>query len=131
MKKIIVNPLLCASIFNLFLFLNLFFLVKPIYDTEEDVYILYLLSGGFGNSPTELLHYNHGLHPYLGYFIKTLFVLNSNINWYSLCLTTSHYIACTIILYYLLKIKPGWGTLFIYLLLFVVFECMFLININF
>ena len=73
MRKIIFNPLLCASLFTLFLFMLFLFLVKPIYDTGEDVYILYLLSGGFGNSPTELLHYNHGLHPYLGYLLKTLF----------------------------------------------------------
>ena len=131
MRKIIFNPLLCASLFTLFLFLHFLFLVKPIYDTGEDVYILYLLSGGFGNSPTELLHYNHGLHPYLGYLLKTLFVLNSNINWYSLALIISHYSACTIILYYLLKNKPNATTLFLYLLLFVVFECRFLITPNF
>jgi len=74
MRKIIFNPLLCASLFNLLLFLVFLFLIKPIYDIEVEVYVLYLLSGGFGNSPTKYLHYDQGMDPYPGYLLKSIFI---------------------------------------------------------
>ncbi len=116
---------------NCVLFIVFFVLCKPIYNTSEDVNILYLLSGGYGNSPTELLHYNHIMHPYLGLVIKNLFVFNDSVNWYTIVLILSHFTACTIILYELFNHNSKLRMFAAYLVLFVVFECNLLMNLNF
>src|SRR5215204_179855 len=117
---------------NLVLFIPFIFFLTPVYNTNEDVYILYLLSGNFGDPPTEVLHYNHLMHPYLNIVIKNLFVFDPNRNWYSITLFLSHYLACCTILHQLLKKsskKPE--SLLWYITLFIIFEGRMLLNINF
>ena len=64
---------------------------------------MYLLSGGFGYSPTNLLHYNYLLHPLIGFFIKNLFILFPSGNGYSIFLLTAHYCGTALIIYCILK----------------------------
>lgn len=92
------NPILLAVLITAIIFVVFFALFHPVYDSREDVYILYLLSGGYGDPPTEMLHYNFGIHPWLGWIIKQFFILNRNINWYTIALLAAHYVSCTIIL---------------------------------
>lgn len=123
--------LLYAILINAALFTLFLLFTHPIYDTNEDVYILYRLSGGFGTAPTELLHYNYGMHPYLGLLLKNLFELTNEVNWYTIALLLSHFIACTVLLFHILsRYKPLTG-ITAYLLLFIVFECQLLLTLNF
>lgn len=123
--------LLSASFVNVLLFVVFFILTKPVYDTNEDVYVLYLTSGGFGNPPTGLLHYNYGLNFLLGILLKNLFVVNHTVNWYTLILLCCHYLACTVILYELISRNSTFETWLFYLAGFSVFECKFLLQLNF
>jgi len=123
--------IISAVIVNLCLFFLISVLAHPIYDTEEDVYVLYLLSGGFGGAATELLHYNYGMHPFLGVLLKNLFVWNDHINWYTLTLLFFHFAALTSILAVLLRITRSIYALVSWVVLFTVFEAKFLLAPNF
>lgn len=120
-----------ATTVNLLLFIFFLVFIRPIYNTNEDVYILYMLSGGFGNTSTDLLHYNHIVHPCLGIVLKNLFILNDTFNWYTLALLISHFAACTIIFFQILLKNKTLPFILFYLLLIIVFELRLLLTINF
>ncbi|PWT70905.1 MAG: hypothetical protein C5B59_19170 [Bacteroidetes bacterium] len=131
-KKRWAHPFLWVSflINGGFFFLVLFF-TKPIYKSDDDVFLAYLLGGGFGKPPTALLHYNHGMHPLLGVMLKSLFTWMGSINWYTVFLYLCHFIACNIILLRFLKLIELKIALGLYTLLFIVFECRFLMQPTF
>jgi hypothetical protein len=116
-----------AALVNLLLFIVFSFLFYPIYNSQEDVYVLYLLSGGYGSEPTAMLHFNLGLHPFLNWFIKSLFLLTNQVNWYSVVLFMSHYVFCTIVLAYVIRKKNTLVAYVSYAALFLVFEGYFLL----
>lgn len=125
------NHIWIAALINLVLFVLFFNFLYPIYDSKEDAYAAYLLSGGFGDPPTELLHYNYGFHPFLNLVVKNLFLLNENINWYSLSLIAAHYISATVILSLLIKKNKSPLFLLSWFALFLVFQGFFLIILDF
>ncbi|GAB4092205.1 hypothetical protein [Flaviaesturariibacter terrae] len=125
------SPLLRSLALNAVLFGLTLLLLRPVYGTVEDVYVLYQLSGGFGSAPTELLHYNHILNPILGYGLKTLFIHAPGVNWYTAALLVGHFVACTVISACLLRRYAGWAGCLCYCFFFFVFEARFLGSINF
>lgn len=56
----------------------------PVLNSDDDVFLMYQLSGGFGEPPGNLLHFDHVIHPWLGFLLSRLFVLDPQVNWYSL-----------------------------------------------
>ena len=58
-------------VFLSFLMVNVF--LFPLFNSGDDVFLMYTLAGGYGETPTNLLHYNHVWHPILGWVVKTLF----------------------------------------------------------
>ncbi len=122
--------ILLAALMNLVLFSVFLFFTRPIYNTEEDLYILYTLSGSFGSPPSFLLHYNYGFHPLLGYFLTRLFLFSDRKNWYSLMLLSFHYVSCCIILSLIIIQKSKLRSIFLYFLLFIIFEGRLLLNIK-
>ncbi|RYY88694.1 MAG: hypothetical protein EOO15_08315 [Chitinophagaceae bacterium] len=123
--------ILIAPGVNLLLFGAALLLLHPVYGTVEDVFVLYQLSGGFGNPPTELLHYNHILNPLLGFLLKTLFKAAPSVNWYTLALLSAHFMAGSVMLACLLRrYTVAWALLF-YGCFFFVFEYRLLDAINF
>jgi len=125
-KRSILPFLICSISFFIILFFG-----HPIYNSGDDVYLLYLLSGGFGDAPTNLLHYNYGMHPLFGWFIKNLFTQFPDINWYSLILYALHFISCWILLKIFLATKRLYEAVLIFCLIFFVFEGQFLLNLTF
>ena len=125
------SVIIIAVFLNLLVFAFILICTKPIYDTNEDVYILYLLSGSFGFAPTELLHYNYGLHPLLGWILKNLFLLDNNINWYAITLLFFHFVACTIICSQILLHNSKFYFISACLAILIIFECRFMLNLNF
>ncbi|MCO5236368.1 MAG: hypothetical protein M9933_08885, partial [Chitinophagaceae bacterium] len=119
------------SLINLALFVSCFTVLYPLFNSGDDVSCLYGLGGGYGFEPTALLNFNHILHPFISIPIKNLFIAIPGVNWYSVTLILFHYIATTIIFMGIsggrLTIKP----LLTYLVIFLVFECVFLLSINF
>jgi hypothetical protein len=123
--------LTAAGLINFILFTVIIWFTHPIYDTNEDVYILYQLSGGFGLPPTELLHYNYGFPPFLGLALKNLFLITDKINWYTVFLFLAHYIACVNITFQIFQKSTRAIAGLVYLTFFIVFESQLLLNINF
>jgi hypothetical protein len=118
---------LLAAVINLVIFLVFSLLSHPVYNSLEDMYVVYRLAGGYGDPPTELLDFNLGLHPYLNWIIKSLFTIYDGLNWYTLFLFFAHYIFCTIILAYLMQRKPSVFNYVTYLALLFIFEGYFLL----
>lgn len=125
------NDILRYCGINLAFFLFLLVLFRPIYGSGDDVLCLYLLGGGYGFEPTELLQYNHILNPLITLPVKYLFILNPNVNWYTLILIVFHFIATTIILKQICSIASFWEGLLAYTVIFMVFEAQFLLSISF
>jgi hypothetical protein len=125
------NNLVSAILVNALLFAVVFLLLHPVYDSGDDVYLLYLLGGGFGQAPTELLHYNHIMHPYLGWIIKSLFSLSPGINWYSVFLYLAHFTSSSVVLFVLLQQHRKKIALPVFAVFFLVFELWFLLQITF
>lgn len=120
-----------AALINLLFFIVFFTFFYPIYDSKEDAYAAYLLSGSFGNQPTAFLHYNYGFHPLITILIKNLFLLTDRINWYSMALIAGHYLSSTVILSLLMKKSKNFINLACYTALFLIFEGFFLILLDF
>lgn len=125
------HPLSSAVLVNIALFSIVVFWCFPIFHSGDDVFLLYLASGGFGNAPTELLHYHYGMHPYLGWVLKELFIHFTGTNWYAVLLYALHFAACTAMAYQHIKKNPGWHTLAAYALLFLAIESRFLLQPSF
>jgi hypothetical protein len=120
-----------ATLINLFFFVVFLSVFYPIYDSKEDAYAAYLLSGGFGNPPTDYLHYNYGFHPLLNLLVKNLFLVTDRINWYSIILIAGHYLSSTIILTLLIRKSKKLIDLLGYTAVFLIFEGFFLVIIDF
>lgn len=103
----------------------------PLLNSGDDAFFMYTLAGGFGEEPTNLLHYNQGWHPWLGGLLSTLFTNWPGVNWYSITLLVFHCCGLTALLYAMLKtLKPGIGILF-FLAIFLFIESRFLLSLNF
>jgi hypothetical protein len=124
------HPFITAILTNVILFSTVFAFCFPILNSGDDAYLMYLLGGGFGNAPTELLHYQYGMHPVIGWVIKSAFIQFPNFNWYSFLLYSFHFIACCTILSSSIKkneLLAGLG----YYFLFFVIEMFFLLQPSF
>ncbi|MBS1749752.1 MAG: hypothetical protein JST63_07600 [Bacteroidetes bacterium] len=120
-----------AVSYTALLFASFFLITTPLFNSSDNAFCLYLLGGGFGNAPTELIYYNHLLHPFITIPVKELFLLNPDINWYSVVLILFHFLACSIILDRLLFRKSFQTGIIIYTLFFCVFESHLLLSLSF
>lgn len=125
------NHIYRAVFINAIIFALFYLLFYPIYNSGEDVHVLYMLSGGYGDMPTAMTHYNYGIHPLLAGTIKNLFRLTGGVNWYSVAMILPHYIGGTLILSQLFRQKPELTGYLAYAALFIVFEGYFLLYPDF
>jgi hypothetical protein len=124
-----------AGILSVGIVMTIFFLFNvvatPLLNSGDDTYMLYTLSGGYGEPPTNLLHYNHIWHLWLGGIVSKLFQLAPAINWYTIILLLFHLAGCSAILYVLLKKAKPLTAIFFFLLLFVFIEARHLLSLSF
>jgi hypothetical protein len=125
------HSLLLSVLTNLVLFSAIIVAGFPIFNSGDDVYLLYLLGGGFGQPPTELLHYHYIVHPYLGLLIKNLFLQFPNFNWYTAGLYFFHFAACTIFLWQWLRNNKLIPALLGFAVVFFTVEARFLLQPTF
>lgn len=124
------HPSITSILINIILFSIVVAFCFPILNSGDDAYLMYLLGGGFGNPPTELLHYQYGMHPLIGWMVKSAFVQFPGFNWYSFLLYIFHFIACCVVLSRSIKkneLLAGIG----YYFLFFVIELFFLLQPSF
>lgn len=112
-----------------FLLVNIF--LFPLFNSGDDVFLMYTLAGGYGDAPTNLVHYNHIWHPALGWIVKTLYKLYLNINWYAILLLVLQVIGFSAILYVLFRKFQWRSALMLFLVLFFFFEVRILLSLNF
>jgi hypothetical protein len=112
------HPWLSALLVNLVLFAVLLLAGFPIYHSGDDAYLAYLSGGGFGQSPTNLLHYQYGFHPVIGWVIKSLSIGLPSVNWYSGILYLFHFLSCTLVLRLIIRYADLRTTAIFYALFF-------------
>jgi hypothetical protein len=125
------HPLAISVLINLVLFSAILVFGFPVFNSGDDVYLMYLLGGGFGQEPTELLHYNYLLHPYFGLVLKSLFQQFPNFNWYSAGLYLFHFISCTILLWQWMQSNKLAVALLSFAVVFFAIEARFLLQPTF
>ncbi len=124
------SHLVSACIINLVLYTVFLLLFTPLINNQEDAFALYILGGGFGNPPSNLLHYDHIYHPWLTYLIKELFIAFPSFNWLTITLLLFEFSGFTALLVSILKKENNWWGLLIYALLFFVFGSQYLLSIG-
>lgn len=129
-KEIKYKWLIAFSI-TLFLFLLVNVFLFPLFNSGDDVFLMYTLAGGYGTPPTDLLQYNYGWHPLLGWIVKSLFKFYPGINWYTIFLLAIQILGYSIILYVLLKKYNFKGALLSYLILFLFIGVPELLSLNY
>jgi hypothetical protein len=130
MKIVTINGAIIV-LFNAILFFTFFGVTTPLFNSSDNVFCLYLLGGGFGQAPTELIYYNHLLHPVITIAIKKLFVLDPYVNWYSVILIFFQFIASSAIAVRLISGKSLRIAILVYSLFFIVFQSYFLLSLSF
>lgn len=125
------HSLLVSLLINVVLFSTIVAVGFPIFNSGDDVYLMYLLGGGFGQAPSELLHYNHIMHPYMGLIIKNLFSQFPDFNWYTALLYLIHFISCTVVLWQLLRRNKLVVALITFAIIFFSIEARFLLQPSF
>jgi len=113
-KFILLLPLNLVAI--CFFFSFLFFI--PVINSDDDVFLMYQLAGGFGELPDNLLHYDHILHPWLGAILAALFRWQPNFNWYTGFFILCQYISWVMIARVLLHLFNRRSGLAVFFLLF-------------
>lgn len=118
-----------SIVVSLFLLFNL--LATSLLNSGDDTFLMYTVGGGYGEAPTNLLHYNYGWHAGLGWVVKSLFAAIPGANWYTITLLLFHVAGCTCILYTLLKRTNLPAALFFFLALFFFIEARQLLSLTY
>lgn len=126
-RRIFITALIINT--SLFFFTLTFFTAT--YHSYDDVYPLYLLSGATGSPPSNLLHYNHIIHPVLGGIVAKLFSLKSSVNWFSAVLYFFQFCAWLNIFYLFLRFGKRLYNIVLCILLFFVFGAPLLLQLTF
>lgn len=122
---------LTAFLITLFLFLLVNLFLFPLFNSGDDVFLMYTLAGGYGETPTNLLHYNHIWHPLLGWLVKTLFLVLPAINWYTVVLLFFQWCGWSVVLYFFLKSFRWKTSLVIFLITFFFFGIKMQLSLTF
>lgn len=111
----------------LFLFTSI---TTPLLNSGDDAFMMYTLAGGFGEAPTNLLHYNHLWHPWLGSLVSNLFSVMPGVNWYSIALLVYHWLGLTAVFYVMLRTVKLSSAILLFLTLFTFIEARLLLSLN-
>jgi hypothetical protein len=113
------------------LFVSFLTICSPVINADDDFYFLYTLSGGFGDSPTNFLHYAYTWNPLISWHMLILFKFFPGINHYTITLLLVHFSTCALLLYSLLvHLKKSFAVIS-FLLYFVFIESRLLLSLNY
>ncbi|MBL0153841.1 MAG: hypothetical protein IPP93_10245 [Chitinophagaceae bacterium] len=124
-------PVLLAVIVNIMLFALFYLFATPLLNSGDDAYFMYTLSGGYGEAPTSLLHYDYGWHYWLGSVVKQCFILEPGFNWYSFILNLFHFSGCASILFVLRRRMPLFKALLFFVIFFLLIETRMLLSLSY
>ena len=124
-------PVLLAVIVNVMLFALFYLFATPLLNSGDDAYFMYTLSGGYGEAPTSLLHYDYGWHYWFGSIVKQCFILQPGFNWYSFILNLFHFSGCASILFVLRRRMPLFKALLFFVIFFILIETRMLLSLSY
>lgn len=122
------NPFIISVLINCFLFLFLLLITTPVYRSNDDIILNLISAGFFGKENTEFILFGNII---LGKFLKLVYNILPQYNWYLLFLIFTQFLSHVVIVYYLLKASNKYLTLFIYISLFCIFSVNLITEINF
>jgi hypothetical protein len=122
------NILVVSLILNTLLFSIFFLFMNPAFETGDDVGMMFTASGIRTGEPSEYLIYTNIL---IGKILKFMYMYVSSINWYSVYLYLTHFLAMLVICYSILRLNFRWMSILQYLFLFIFFEYTLLMNLQF
>ncbi len=91
----------------------------PVINSDDDFFLMYQLGGGFGEAPSNLLHFDHVIHPWLGYILSRLFINIRGVNWYTWFFISCQFISWILIGRLLLLSFKRITAILVFVLLFV------------
>jgi hypothetical protein len=118
--------LVTAGFFLIFLLITC-----SLYNSGDDAFFAYTLSGGYGEPGTNLLHYNYGWHYWLGSVIRQLFTWFPGINMYTAALVFFHFLACSSIGYVFFRRLQVGPAIFYFFTFFIFIEARQLLSLNY
>lgn len=130
MKRSATSSLLLSVLLVTFCFGLVLIFCRPVLNSDDDLYVLYTLSGGYGNKPTHLLHYLYVWHPFLFFPVAKLFTWFPSVNWYSLFYLLLQAIACVQLSGVLLLLFPRAKAVLVFALFFLFVETGLLLSLN-
>jgi len=130
-KRILHSNIFFSALIVTFIFAIFLALCKPVINSDDDFYALYTLSGGYGNQPTNILHYHYGWNPFLFWPIAELIRWFPDFNWYTFFLLILQLIACVNLLYLFSLLFKREIAVIIFLLFFFFFQTQFLQSLNY
>jgi hypothetical protein len=111
-------PLVLSIAINAIIYLLLFLLFTPRFETVDDVILMMFSSGCLTSLPSDLLVYTSiGI----GKLLKILYSLQVGLNWYPIYLYSVNFVALTVILYVILKLQKNIFGLLMFLCLYFLF----------
>jgi hypothetical protein len=114
-----------------FLFFIVNYIGTPLLNSGDDFFQMYVLAGGYGDPPSNLLHYNWGWHYWLGALVKGLFEIFPGINWHTILLVLLHLAGCIVIFYVFLRKFVFKYAILLFGLFFFFIEIRFLLSLSF
>jgi len=117
-----------SIIINAVLFALFFYLITPVFQTNDDIAMMEFASGRTTGQPSEYLIY---INVIIGKLLSFLYLNFPKINWYPIFFYFIHFVSLTVILYCLSLEKRNIYSISIYLLLFSFLELYLLMNLQF
>lgn len=124
-------PVLLTVIVSGLLFALFYLFATPLLNSGDDAYFMYTLSGGYGEAPTSLLHYDYGWHYWLGSAVKQCFMFQPGFNWYSFILNLFHFSGCASILFVLRRRMSLFKALLFFVIFFILIETRMLLSLSY
>jgi hypothetical protein len=123
------QPFVFSLVVNCFLFLFFFLFFNPGYETVDDLSMSMLAQGvGFSETATANLLWSSA---WIGFVLKWLYQAFPFITWYPVYLIFIHFVACTLLLFLLLKRQFLWYSLLLFIAYFLSIELYFLNNLQY
>lgn len=123
-KKIMVISLLS----NIIVFGLFHYIAFPSFETPDDFHMMYTASGFRTGTPSEYLVFTNII---IGKALKFMYNSFSGINWYSIYLYLTHFLAMTVLISCFLIHKFRWTNFLKFLILFLAFELPLLMKLQF
>jgi hypothetical protein len=131
MKSVLQHNFYISFLLTAVLFIVFFLLFNSCYNSDDDIYFLYTLSGGYGNDPSGLLHHTDMGHPFLGGIVAGMFRYFPGFNWYSFSLVLFHFISCVSLLLSFLHYFRRLYAIGAFIIFFLFIESRLLLGFNF